>query len=133
MADDSVGGVLDGAIVLDVAQGVVAAVLDGAVVFQAGYDSVRCVLDGAVGLDVACDAVGGVLDGAIVLDVGHYRVARALDGLGAGREAKAEDGGQEYEGKVAHRRDEFSFKYSHILRNVLTLHNLNTIDSQYEN
>ena len=97
------------------------------------YGAVAGVLNGAIGLDVACDAVGGVLDGTVVLDVRHDGVARVLDGLGAGREAEAEEGGQEYGGKVAHRRDEFSFNYSHIVRNVLTLHSLNTNDSQYEN
>ena len=66
------------------------------------YGFVGCVLDGAIGFYVAYGFVGCILDGAVVLDVGHYGVAGVLDGLGAGREEEAEDGGEDYDGKVVH-------------------------------
>lgn len=79
IADGPVGGILNGAVALDVTDGLVTAVLDGPVVFDVADRPVGCILHRAVILDVANRAVGTVLDGAVALDMAHGPVAFVLD------------------------------------------------------
>ena len=62
MAHCGITTVLNGAIILDVANRTVAAILDRAITFNMTYGRIAAVLDGTVNLDIADCAVAAILN-----------------------------------------------------------------------